>query len=80
MQPRPGFRPLVFGQGQPVRRAPRVLPGRRPASTGCHAMQDRPVERRVDDFVVRHDPLLFNTPNLTVGDRHGYGAKREIVQ
>lgn len=75
-----GLPGLVIGPCAPVRLALNVFPGRHPAGTGSDAVQDRPVERRVDDFVVGHEPLPFNIPNLNARPVYGYGAKPEIMQ
>lgn len=70
MQPDGGLPGLVISPRGPVRAACLVLARRHPAGPGRYAMQDRPVERRVDDLVVGHEPLLFNTPNLSQTDVH----------
>ena len=80
MQPQLGLPGLVISQRVPVRAASLVLLARGSAGSGRNAVQDRPVERRVDDLVVGHEPLLFNTPNLIARPVYGYGAKREIMQ
>lgn len=80
MQPLDTLPALVGLMGAPVRCPAAVLPGRNPASPGGHRMQDRAVQRRVDDVVVGHEPLLLNIPNLIARPAHGYGAKREIMQ
>ena len=75
-----GFPGLVISQRVPVRAASLVLARGHSAGSGRNAVQDRPVERRVDDLVVGHEPLLFNIPNLSARPVYGYGAKRENVQ
>ena len=80
MKPQLGFPGLVVSQRVPVRATNVVLSTRGSAGSGRNAMQDRPIERRVDDLVVGHEPLLFNIPNLSARPVYGYGAKRENVQ
>ena len=75
-----GFPGLVISQRVPVRATGLVLSRRHPTGSSRNAVQDRPVERRVDDLVVGHEPLLFNIPNLSARPVYGYGAKRENVQ
>ena len=74
------FPGLIIGPRVPVRVTRLVFTRRHPAGPGRNAVQDRPVERRVDDLVVGHEPLPFNIPNLNARPVYGYGAKREIMQ
>lgn len=71
MQPRPGLRMLFPRQRIPMRGARPVFPSRHTASPGRPSMQDRPIERRVDDLVVGHScPLFLNTLTLSQPDVH----------
>ncbi len=67
MQPLLCLPALLVRERAPVSAPVAIFARRHSAGSSRYAMQDRPIERRVDDFVVRHDPLLFNT--VTLADR-----------
>jgi hypothetical protein len=71
---------LCLRLGDPFAGSGSVHLGSLAAGSGCDAVQDRPVERGIDDLVVGHVCPLFNTPNLKAGPLNGYGAKSRIVQ
>lgn len=80
MQALGSFDTLVICQTGPVRASRPVFACSHPTGPGRHSVQDRSVERRVDDLVVGHVPLLFNTPNLNRALALDYVEKSEIVQ
>lgn len=72
--------PLRLGLSQPVPGSIRIGRSRPTAGSGCGAVKDRPIERRIDDVVVGHACPLLNTPNLNAAPVNGYGAKTGALQ
>ena len=79
MQSRRSLPARLVCKRAPVSASVTVFARRYPAGASRYAMQDRPVERCVDDFVVRHDPLLFNTPTLADRARHVAFDRRGLL-
>lgn len=63
MQSRSRLRPLICSQPCPVGAA--RLSRRHGAGSSSHAMQDRPIERLINNLMVGHPGPLLNTTNLT---------------
>lgn len=72
--------PLRLGLGDPFAGAGAIDVGSPSAGSGRDAVQDRPVERGIDDLVVGHVCPLFNSHNLKTKPLGGYDAKSRIVQ
>ena len=73
--------PLISGHPGPVGAA--RLARRRLAGSRRYAMQDRPVQRLVDDLVFGGhgvQPLVFNAANLSRSAGGRYVENSEIVQ
>lgn len=71
--------PLRLRLSRPLRCAVVVDARRCSAGPSRHAVQDRSVERRVDDVAVGHVRPLFNTPNIAEAGRNVSFDRQQIL-